>query len=532
MNYMLAAAHGAAEAEDGADPVLDRVVSLEALGVRFQDAGSNVSVRGNLEGLSDADRAWIKAHEAEIHELVAIPSAAKATAGMDLAEAEALIPPNHRLLLKYSGSSPYYYGFLCRYNVKTPMIITGPINPERLQQALDWTLRLHPALATRFSRSGDQYRRWFSDEAITINLLPVADEEDWRLAFQKDLNILGDRAHDMNGGALVRATMLALPDGRHAFQLEAHHLVIDHVAVQAVLRDLIRCYLNGPPSAEEVDKARTDYLRYLAWEYSRPLARRRSLAEARWRRWLAGVPEGAASFRLDGPRLPEGNLMDRRCTQSIDAEVLWASGQAARSMKVSLPSLLMGAFFCLLARHSGHSTVVAAVAEEGRRLPEFWSLCEFMAISLPLSVEIQPGDSFRVVVERVQRTVAEEKQEPTTLAMLERAFLTRPKVLPWRIANVMVTIITEGADGATTAGPLEIGRIDQYYPDGLSPMNPDMPLDVLLQLRVRPGRAVCDWYFNSRILRPETMAAIHREYVEMIRDFISDPAAPVNISAD
>jgi amino acid adenylation domain-containing protein/non-ribosomal peptide synthase protein (TIGR01720 family) len=117
---------------------------------------------------------------------------------------------------------------------------------ESLEQALDELVRCHGALRSRFTEIAGHWQQEIMAESAgeilrTVQTSSAAREhwEETHAAVARELAA----ALDIQRGAVVKAAVVTDgPGGRRAFVIVAHHLVVDVVSWQILLRDLEEIY--------------------------------------------------------------------------------------------------------------------------------------------------------------------------------------------------------------------------------------------------------------------------------------------------
>ncbi|MET9088308.1 AMP-binding protein [Streptomyces sp. NPDC004237] len=139
----------------------------------------------------------------------------------------------------------------------------GPLDPERLRQALAAVAAVHPALRTTFPREGGRPRRRVVEAPAPPPLLirtaapgdhlprPAADGERAPavgLAEQALTRELTARVRDLEGGPLFAAGVVEAADGRRVLLLAVHHIVYDGRSEEILVADLAAAYAGRPPA--------------------------------------------------------------------------------------------------------------------------------------------------------------------------------------------------------------------------------------------------------------------------------------------
>ncbi|MFJ3775401.1 AMP-binding protein [Streptomyces sp. NPDC090075] len=149
----------------------------------------------------------------------------------------------------------------------------GPLDPERLRQALAAVAAVHPALRTTFPREGGRPRRRVVEAPAPPPLLiRTAAPGDHRPRPAADANRhprstpdgehapavgpveqaltreLTARVRDLEGGPLFAAGVVEAADGRRVLLLAVHHIVYDGRSEEILVADLAAAYAGRSPA--------------------------------------------------------------------------------------------------------------------------------------------------------------------------------------------------------------------------------------------------------------------------------------------
>ena len=168
------------------------------------------------------------------------------------------------------------------YAVQLDITVTGPLDPDRLRDAVHTVVNRHPNLAARFC---DQF-----DEPVQI--IPADPVAAWRYveldAGDVDVDVdeqiqrvcAAERAAvcDLADPPAFRVALIRTAADRHRFVLTNHHIVVDGWSLPILLREIFAGYYGQRlPAAGS-------YRRFVTWLAGRDL----DAAHAAWREVLAG----------------------------------------------------------------------------------------------------------------------------------------------------------------------------------------------------------------------------------------------------
>ncbi|MET9545046.1 amino acid adenylation domain-containing protein [Streptomyces sp. NPDC006627] len=286
------------------------------------------------------------------------------------------------------------------YVVQELLDLAGPVDPDRLRQALQLLLDRHPLLRAAFRQlPGGQVVQRLADHVT----LPwrQADLADTGLADTGLDDLLEtDRAEgfDLARPPLLRATLIR--DGvRHRLLLTLHHIVADGWSVSVLLRELTAAY-----RGEELPEPVAPHA-YLAWL----AARDQDAARDAWRQALAGLDEPTRLPDLvtsDGLAADDATgqartaHVDTRLPEGLTAEL----SSYARTHGLTLSTVVHGAWGLLLGALTGRRDVVFGTTVSGRttEVAGLDSAVGLFINTVPARVGLRPDESLTDLLRRVQ----------------------------------------------------------------------------------------------------------------------------------
>ncbi|WP_438040318.1 amino acid adenylation domain-containing protein [Sorangium sp. So ce128] len=312
------------------------------------------------------------------------------------------------------------------YFVQAAFLLEGPLDPDAFERAWQALAERHTILRTGFVWEGVARPVQVVRQRATI---PVARHDLRGLAAREREEALSalmaaDRraGFDLLKAPLMRVTLVRLADDAHCFINSHHHLLLDGWGFALLLREALFAYQALVRGAiPELPRARP-YREYLAWVQ----AQDEGAAERFFRGALAGfrtttpLPLGAAPAAAaagDGafPFAEQELRFSREETQALAA--------CARRLRVTLNTLVQGAWALLLSRHSGEPDVVFGATVSGRppELPGSEAIVGMLINTLPVRVRVDEHEPLAAWLLRLQDRNSELRQhEWTPLSLVQR----------------------------------------------------------------------------------------------------------------
>ena len=322
------------------------------------------------------------------------------------------------------------------------------------------------------------------------------------------------RGFDLEQAPLLRLTLFARAHEHHTFVWSFHHILADGWSTALILRDVLTAYGALRDGLDPQPPRRPRFQEFVAWRQAQPLD------AAFWRSQLAGCGEPT---RLPLPRPAAAQDGYRMVTRHLGQPETAALQDAVRAQRLTLNTVLQGAWALLLGRYGNRQDVVFGTTSAGR--PAALSGAEQMVglfiNTLPLRVRIDEAQPVAAWLQALQLQLAELRQQEHT-PLVEAIRLAG---LPGGSALFDSLVVFEnypydphealGADGVTAA---DISYREQsHYP---------------LSLIVVPGAALQLTASYDRALFADAAVARLLDHLANLLTGISaalrvDPAAPL-----
>jgi amino acid adenylation domain-containing protein/non-ribosomal peptide synthase protein (TIGR01720 family) len=286
----------------------------------------------------------------------------------------------------------------------------GPdLDPEAFERAWPRVVDRHPALRTAFFWSGLERPLQVVGSGVRIPWERRRGGWSDLLAWQEEDR---RRDFDLSRPPLARAVLFDLADAGaeegYGFLWSYHHALLDGWSLPVLLRDLFALY------QEEAGQGRTEldavkpFRDYIAWLEGQDLA----AAEAFWRRALAGfsAPTPLGIDRPAGSRAAAPGSHAARA--SLAPPATQGLRNLARSLGVTLNTVVQGAWALLLHRYSGEEDVVFGAVTGGRSapLPGIESIVGLFINTLPARVRVERSALLGPWLRELQERQAEALQ--------------------------------------------------------------------------------------------------------------------------
>jgi amino acid adenylation domain-containing protein/non-ribosomal peptide synthase protein (TIGR01720 family) len=292
-------------------------------------------------------------------------------------------------------------------------LLTGPLDPEAFRQAWQGAVDRHTIFRTHFSWDG-------LPQVVQVIHRQVElpwEEQDWRglapeEAEQQLESLLADdrkRGFEFDVAPLMRLRLIRMDRSVWRFVWSHHHALLDGWSVPIVLREVLLSYEALVQGKQIALPPPTPYRKYVSW-----LGRQdRAAAESFWRKRLEGFHAPTPLPLERSSRAPEEGTREYAVQDHrLSLELSRTLEQFARKHRLTLNTLVQGAWALLLSRFSGEEDVVFGTTVSGRSaaLPGIESMVGLLINTLPVRAKISPDARVLHWLEDLQNQQVQSRQ--------------------------------------------------------------------------------------------------------------------------
>ncbi|HKH46873.1 MAG TPA: amino acid adenylation domain-containing protein [Thermoanaerobaculia bacterium] len=297
------------------------------------------------------------------------------------------------------------------YVIQLSLRLTGRLDVSAFERAWQHLVDRHDVLRTAFFWEGldKPLQVVYRETALEVRRESWrglgADEQRSRL--DRFLEAERERGFDPAEAPLMRLALFDLEPEAHQMVWTIHHLLVDGWSQGQLLRELFTAYAAFSRGREPRLPAAGKFRDYVAWLQRQDLG----AAEAFWRDRLAGLSTPTFIAGGDGKGGP-GWREARRQDLTVPAAATAALREAARRHRLTLNTLVQGAWSLLLAQESGRGDVVFGTTVSGRPadLPGVESILGLFINTQPVRVALRPEQGLWDWLARLQQDQVEMRR--------------------------------------------------------------------------------------------------------------------------
>jgi len=294
------------------------------------------------------------------------------------------------------------------YNIAFTIHLSGDLDIDSLQSAVDLLVQRHEALRTRFlSIDGRPHQEILTEQPVPISIenLDSHDARKW----ERRLAELSAQSFALDRDPLLRLHVLQGDPQKYLLLVVIHHIVSDGLSNGIFfdeLATLYDCVVTGRQSA--LPELPIQYVDFALWQ--RQGLKRPALAAQLdyWTEQLHDAPP-ALELPTDRPRPSEQMFHGAWLWRELSGERAETLRSFGRRRRCTLFMVLLGAFDVLLSRYSGQTDIVVGSPIAGRSWYELDGMIGLFVNTVALRMDLSDDPTFDDLLGRVRRTTLDSQ---------------------------------------------------------------------------------------------------------------------------
>ncbi|QIQ01043.1 non-ribosomal peptide synthetase [Streptomyces liangshanensis] len=289
------------------------------------------------------------------------------------------------------------------YTAQFVFDLEGSVSVPTLRAAIAGLLRRHANLRVGFLHEDldEPVQAVAAEVAVPLEELDLSGADATGTSGERVAAFLAadrTRRFDLTTPPLLRFTLVRTAPRRHRLVMTSHHILLDGWSMPVLVRELFELYASrGDDSAlPRVAPYRT----YLAW-----LAQQdRTAALDTWRSALAGVEAPTLLAGRRGADVPDAGELPETLVLDLDPATTLRLRETARAQRLTLNTLVQGAWGLLLAHLTGRRDVLFGTTVSGRppEIPGVESMVGLFINTVPVRLRPAPGETLAALLTRLQ----------------------------------------------------------------------------------------------------------------------------------
>ncbi len=404
------------------------------------------------------------------------------------------------------------------YNLYSVARLTGPLDIDTLQCAVDATVARHESLRTVFAEHDGEPVQII--QPLTRVPVELADAGDG--ALEARLGALINVPFDLSRGPLLRVHLLrdaVAADGRdrHILLLLMHHIVADGWSVQRLLRELQQHYRAGRAgTVAALPELPLQYADFACWQREELAAGALHAAEQYWAKQLRDLPPWFG-LTPDYQRPAVQSYRGHWVSRPVDVALLNRLEQFAADQSATLFMVMLTAFKATLLRHTGNRDVVVGTPVAGRTHTDLEPLIGCFLNTLVLRTRCAANPDFTAMLAAVRQTALDAFQHQLLPFEKLLELLQPPRTAAYTpLVQVMFNLHNERE---------ELPGLPDVAVEPILLQRAAAKFDLSVAITATDNGLVIGFEYNRDLYTAGRMATVLDDYLLLLEAMVADPAA-------
>ncbi|MFP1953471.1 amino acid adenylation domain-containing protein, partial [Lonsdalea quercina] len=355
------------------------------------------------------------------------------------------------------------------YHIAGGVILTGALNVDALQAALDRIVVRHESLRTRFvAVNGTPSQQIHAAEPFALARHDLRSSPDADEALRRMAEHEAAMPFDVTQDGPIRGRLIRLDAQRHVLLVTMHHLVSDGWSLARLMEELNALYpafCRG--ERDPLPPLTVHYADFAAWQRQWMQGSELQTQLAYWREQLADVPP-LLELPTDRPRPAAQDYAGGRVDFRLDADLTGELKALAVRHDATLYMTLLTGWAILLHRLSGQDDLVIGSPVAGRTRVELEPLMGFFVNTLALRCRVDSDTSVGALLGQVKdTTLAAQAHQDVPFEQLVEALNPTRSLAHSPLFQTLFVWHNEGDDvlrlEGITAEPFNVGQVTTQF---------------------------------------------------------------------
>jgi amino acid adenylation domain-containing protein len=501
--------------------IKDLLRSLIKQGVKLGVSQDKLLIEGNWQALSEDVKSLIKSNKQNIIDFIEARKKAKVS---QLRARPADVAP----VLSFAQQRLWFIdqldgGVSTQYNMPYALRLTGQLNRDALQRALDQIVARHEILRSVYYTLGDGEAGVRTMDAMPVTIAVVdlshldaaeRDEHVGSLALAE-----AKKPFDLQRNLMLRASLVVLAGHEHVLLFTMHHIASDGWSMGVLTQEFVTLY-------DAYSNGATDPLPPLPVQYGDFAWWQRNWLQGDvleqhldfWEHQLADLPQ-AHSLPLDFPRPATQSFEGSSHVHVLDRTLSDQLKALSLAQGTTLFMTLQTAFAVLLSRYSNETDIVMGMPIANRTQAELSPLIGFFVNTLILRSDLSGNPRFSALLQKNKQMAlqAYDHQHIPFELLVDRL---RPERSARHGALYQIMFVLQNHEqGELRLPELTVSQVDTGHVAA--------KYDIHLGMEEFPDGLQATWTYCSALFTPATIERMSGYLETLLRSMVAAPDTPI-----
>lgn len=290
------------------------------------------------------------------------------------------------------------------FNCTTSYQINGPLDPQKLSNALKMVVQRHEILRTIFTTDKTTGKGVQSVLENGVFQMKSKSTQNDNVSIESEFQKMHAHVFNLEEGDTLRATVLAHSPKKHTIIFGYHHIVMDGVSWQSFLQDLADCY-----NRNLVDPLPTG-MQYLDFTWKQMAGIASNVFQERLDYWKSEFPTAPEPM----PLLPFAKVSTRKAITEyktrtvvthVDRELVARIRKTTQALRSTAFHFWLATFQAMMARFLDISQLCIGIVDANRTDQTFAKTIGFLLEILPVNFTLDESQKFSTMLQNTRTKV-------------------------------------------------------------------------------------------------------------------------------
>jgi len=409
------------------------------------------------------------------------------------------------------------------YNLRSTFRLSGFLNIQILEQALNEIVAHHEILRTRYIFENDNPRQIINPpQSVVLKIIDLEEYSETELEEQIQQRLDRETCRPFSlalDSILLRGTLLQLNHHEHILQLVVHQIAADTFSMRIIWEQLLqiyKAYLDG--DTNPLPEPSIQFADFAAWKKEWLSGEVLNDQIKYWKKQLAGA-NPVLELPSDRPRPIAHTYVG--ATLSSRLSLSDSLRQFAHREGVNLYVTLLTALQILLYRYSGQEDISIGSPIAGRHFPQVTELIGFFVNTLVLRTDLSGNPTFQDLLARVSTTHAEaEKHQDLPFKTLVEEIQIERSLSYNPLFQVMFSIET---DAIAQIELPDLIAVPLYLENKTAKFDLDISV-----IEHEDQELIVLWNYNTDLFNADTIARMSEHFQILLTGIIVNPQQSIS----
>jgi amino acid adenylation domain-containing protein len=414
-------------------------------------------------------------------------------------------------------------GVSTQYNMPYALRLTGRVNRDALQRALNRIVARHEILRSVYYTRGNGEAGVRTMDAMPVSIAVVdlthldaveRDEQVLSLALAE-----AKQPFDLRRDLMLRASLVVLAEHEHVLLFTMHHIASDGWSLGVLTQEFVSlydAYSNG--RADPLPALQLQYGDFAYWQRNRLQGDILEQHLDFWLRQLADLPQ-VHGLPLDFPRPAVQSFEGSSHVHLLDKTLSDRLNALSLAQGTTLFMTLQTAFAVLLSRYSNETDIVMGMPIANRTQAELSPLIGFFVNTLVLRSDLSGNPPFSALLQKNKQMALEayDHQDIPFELLVDKL---RPERSARHGALYQIMFVVQNNEQDELRLPeLTLSQVDTKHVVA--------KYDIHLGMEEFPDGLQATWTYCSALFTPDTIERMSKHLDTLLRSIVEAPDTPI-----